>query len=649
MGARHRHSARARLRYRVDAALLRGTGQVVLWLAVTTLVLVLAFALVLGAVGVTTGGHDGGFGERAWITLTRALDPGTMADDTGWTFRLTSLLVTLSGVLVFSALIGLITSAIEAKVGSLRRGRSQVVVSDHTLILGWSAKLAPLISELCVANENLSRRSIVVLAPRDALEMDEQLRADVPDRLGTTVVCRTGDPRRAADLAIVDPAAAKSIIVLSPEVEHPDGYVTKACLGLLQALDGSNCPVIAELRDERHARSLRAATPEHVEVVVSVEVAAEIVARTSRHPGLTAVFEELLDFEGDEIYFQREPGLVGEPFSTALLSYPSSTPIGLVHDGGVTICPPLDQRIEATDQIIAISEDDDTLLLGDLVPLPAGEVDRPSAVDRSAEHLLVLGWSELGPKVLAALDPYVGAGSTAHVVFDPTTAGPEVFVVPDGLEHIAATSERADTTDEALLRPLLADGAGHGDGAHDRVVVLCYRDGWDVGDADAHSLVTFLLVRRLLDELTSAGGRPSVLVEVLEDASAELVEVREHEDMVVSERLTALLMSQLSENRSLASVFATFFDPQGIEITARPLARYADLADVQTFGDLVVAVARCGEICIGIQRDGSGASVRINPDKDERIEVGDDDLALILLARRPAPVEVSDHRAAASR
>ena len=49
-------------------------------------------------------------------------------------------------------------------------------------------------SELSIANESRKRPVIVVLADRDKVEMEDELREKVPDLRGTRVVCRSGSP-----------------------------------------------------------------------------------------------------------------------------------------------------------------------------------------------------------------------------------------------------------------------------------------------------------------------------------------------------------------------------------------------------------------------------------------------------------------------
>ena len=55
---------------------------------------------------------------------------------------------------------------------------------------------------------------------------------------------------------------------------------------------------------------------DEAELVLGGELIARITAQTCRQSGLSVVYIELLDFGGDEIYFNEEPELVGRPSAT---------------------------------------------------------------------------------------------------------------------------------------------------------------------------------------------------------------------------------------------------------------------------------------------------------------------------------------------
>src|SRR3954451_18592071 len=228
-----RSSLGDRMRYRFDNSMSRGTPALIAWLSVATLVLILLFTVVVTALRLRRGGSDGFFREMVQ-TLFHALDPGTVAGDADspWRFLLTMLLLTIAGLFIVSALIGVIAAGIDTKLADLRRGRSIVLEKEDTVILGWSESVFTIISELTLANESRRRPVVVVLADRDKVEMEEEIKAKVPDLRGTRVVCRSGSPMDVDDLALSSHNSARSVILLAPESDDPDSEVIKTLLAL---------------------------------------------------------------------------------------------------------------------------------------------------------------------------------------------------------------------------------------------------------------------------------------------------------------------------------------------------------------------------------------------------------------------------------
>ena len=77
------------------------------------------------------------------------------------------------------------------KIERLRKGRSFVIEENHVVILGWSSKVFTLLSELIIANENQSDPAIVILAEKDKVEMEDEIREKVKNFKTTRTICRT--------------------------------------------------------------------------------------------------------------------------------------------------------------------------------------------------------------------------------------------------------------------------------------------------------------------------------------------------------------------------------------------------------------------------------------------------------------------------
>ena len=74
----------------------------------------------------------------------------------------------------------------------MRKGKADVLETNHTLILGWSDKLYALIRELANANESIGGSAIVIMAEKDKEEMENAIESQEIDLRGSRIICRTG-------------------------------------------------------------------------------------------------------------------------------------------------------------------------------------------------------------------------------------------------------------------------------------------------------------------------------------------------------------------------------------------------------------------------------------------------------------------------
>ena len=613
---------RDKLRYKTDEVLSRGTLGIILWLAALTLTVVLSAAIVLTVLRASfTEDTEGNFLEDAWQSLLRTIDPGTMGGDTGIAGRIVALLVTIAGIFLASALIGIIATGLDSKIADLQKGRSFVVETGHTAIVGWSPRIFTVISEITVANENHPGLAIVVLADRDKGEMEDEIRTRVPDLRKSKLVVRSGEPSTTNDLGIVNIDEARSVVILGDD--ESDAEVVKTVLALAArgtAIGRAN--IVAEVNDPRTARALETAFGDDVQTVQSTEVVARVTAQSCRQAGLSVVVQELLDFDGDEIYFDDASALVGHTFGEALNAYETSTLIGRrAADGTITVCPPMDTVFGPGDQLIAVSEDDDTVVFGsfrDVEPI-AHQAQGHAVVDE--ERILIVGWNSLGGKILHELDRFVAPGSVADILTDATLAEPSERET-DGFTNIRVAVTAAE--DEADELPALAASV-----SYSSVIILGYKDGLTPSEADARSLLAMLLIRR---GLADAGDdrEPRVIVELLDAKAAELASVTGADDFVVSDALASLMMSQLSEHPELAEVFRQIYTAEGSSLHMETADAFVGRGEV-TFAQVVATTAEHGRLAIGWRRVVDGeAEVVVNPVKSRRVAFGPEDHVVVI-------------------
>jgi hypothetical protein len=199
------------LAYKVDVFLSVHPYAKPLTLLVATLLLIFLGGLTL--FGVT----NDSLADCFWLSWTYVADSGNHANSEGIGPRLVSISISFGGMLVFAMMLGLVSDAISEKFDSLRKGKSEVVKQNHTLILGWSDKLGSLLNQLAIANESVGGGIVVVMAERDKEEMEVDIAKMEFDFRGTAVICRTGSPLILADLKKVSVSKARAIVVLAED------------------------------------------------------------------------------------------------------------------------------------------------------------------------------------------------------------------------------------------------------------------------------------------------------------------------------------------------------------------------------------------------------------------------------------------------
>lgn len=624
---------RDHLRYRFENTLSRGPIALIGWLALlSTLIVALATVLIWG-LHLRTAPDDAGSQlgplEGAWQSMLHALDPGTLAGDQGWLLRALMLLVTIGGIFIVSMLIGTITSGLESRLGELRKGRSRVIERNHTLILGWSSKVFSIIGELIIANENQKHPAIVILADRDKVEMEDDIRAKFPDTKNTRVICRSGNPLDLDDLAVAAPHDARSIIVLAPENENPDIHVIKSVLAVTNNPSRRDAPyhIVAEIRDAHNLEAAHLVGGDEAVFIQGGDLIARVTAQTCRQSGLSVVYTELLDFDGAEIYFTRADALVGRSYREVLSSFDDSAVIGLMRaDGEVLINPPMDTQLLGDDQIIAISEDDDTLIPSKSAP-PAPDttlIVEGSATEASPERTLVLGWNDKTEAVIRELDNYVAKGSkiTAVRAWGEDDAS---FSAAAGLVRQRMALMTGDIASLATLESLRVAEYNH--------IIVMSDTRLPIQEADAQTLICLLHLRNLAE---AAGRDLSIVSEMMDMRNRALAQVAKADDFIVSDKLVSLMLSQLSENKHLDRVFRVLFSAEGSEVYIRPARDYVAVGAELDFHTVIEAAARRGETAIGyrVVADGQDASrgfgVKVNPTKSARFRFAPDDQVIVL-------------------
>ena len=615
-----------KLRYRFDNTLARGPIVLIGWLLFAAALLSLPFWLYLqldpdgiDASG-TKPGPDNLF-SSFWAVLGKGGFPSN-----GWEGRSFSILITIASLVTGGAMFAFITATTSKKLTELKRGKGPVVESGHVMILGWGPQVYSILQQLDVANQN-SPGTAVILSTTPQETMVDEIRNRVGKLKHTKIITRSVEPSNPKILADMSVARAKSVIVLGNK--GTSGSVTGVLSALSNLAVDSTTTVIADVNDTAAANALMQSTQGRVVTVESQELIAQVTAHACRQPGLAAIYLDLLDFEGNEMYYEPAAEAAGHMFGEALLAYPNASLIGIRRpDGAIWLYPPMNTVINADDYVIAIAQDDDQIIWNKTRPEldSFGAQTALFAAPRTPpSQTLVIGWNSMAKKVLREIGDYATPGSAALVMAQAAR------VTSDELKDLSTQNMQVITRAyDGSFQELAAALPGSN---FDQVIIFGYRGKTQPADADAQTLLSLLAVNTLKQWGAFGYGRARIIAEILDSNNVELARVVAVEDLVVSDRLASLMMTQLSQSPHLSPIFQQLFGPGGVYLSAKPINYYVPSGEI-SYAQLVAAGRARGEVIIGYRDNEAGtgltAGIHLNPSKDSTFIAKPSDQAIVI-------------------
>lgn len=667
-GSTRATTLRQRANYRFDSFMSKGAAATAVAVAVSFVVLFATVALVRAGIVALDGGasveRGRGAGRQVWLTWLEMTDPGTQAYDTESSsgVKAVAVLAAVLGIVLLSSVIAIMTTALDEKLKKLREGRSIVVERNHTLILGWNARVPEILAELVEANRSERRPVVVILADRDKAEMDAELREQVD--FGTTrIETRSGVPTRTQDLAKVAVCDARSVIVLRGSGSAADGSadqedlaVLKSVMALLIACPESSAPVVAEIADAENRAMAMALSPGRVVAIDVDDILAKLIVQCSRSEGLSVVYQEALSFHGAELYFDHLGGrAAGLEFCEVKYRLPDGVPLGVASaDGSVTFNPDPHLVVAQDDVLIILASDDSAIELRNRPIVAADRTIEPlgRTVRREVERELVIGWTPKTPTIIREFADYVEPGSSIDVV---TRNGDcieeiraEIDTLGDELDGLDLRLHAAVPHSTAGLEQLSLDH-------YDNVLLLSQAcpTCTTMEHTDSETVTILLRLRKMLAE--SAGVQPTghqllepwhgepgldrarLVTEVLDPDNYELLSTSGADDVVISNALVSSVMAQISEDARMAGVYQNLFSEAGSEIYLKSASLYLpDLPAEVPVADLLRAAELRGEIALGyrlvadVADPSANFGVVLNPDKTGLVRLGPDDKLVVM-------------------
>lgn len=620
--------------------------------------IIVGTSLAGGLLVVGTGDFDG-LASATWWAFLRLSDPGYLGDDEGTYVRVVSTALTVAGYVLFlGALIAIMTQWLNVALRRLENGLTPIAERNHIVVLGWTTRTATIVRELLLSTDRAQhflrvrgRRSLSVVV--QAEEIDAELHQDLRERVGEEafragrLVLRSGTPLRPDHLRRVAARDAAAIILPAPPRDTPtvapDTETIKTLLSLAslrEAEHAASLPlVVAEMLDHRHVVTARRAYPGPLELVNSQAMVASLMGQTIRHPGLSHVIAGLLAYGDDsEIYVRDAPTLAGQRFGDLAGAFPAALLLGVVRSekGGPRslLNPSDDLHLREDDRLVLVAEDQaSTTPPQSYTPRRTdhGKGVPPAPELKLHRRVLILGWNETVPDLLAELERYgserfdVTVGSMTSIARRNVHLDEHDFVP----KRITLCHEELDYTIPGRLQRLEP-------ASYDNIVFVA-SDRIESHETDARTIVGHLLLRELVPR-ASAGG-PEVLVELAESENLASF-ATEGSEILVPALVLSHIMAQIALRPDLRVVFEDLFGAEGPEIFFRPVSRYKLTGRDVTFTDVCHAAAACNETALGVRLRSRGEQgddeILVNPPRDRSWRLRDGD-ELVVLAIYSSP------------
>ncbi len=608
---------KAKIRYKFDNLMAKGTIALVAVLFLMTASFIILAALIAVAFGNLS------FTQSIWAGIMHTIDAGTITgtDTTDIPFLIIMSVVTLCGLFITSILIGIITTGFEERLNSLKKGNSEVIEKNHTLILGFNDNIYTIISELVIANESSKDECIVILSPESKEFMEESINDQINDLKTTRIVCRTGSITEINMLKRCSIATCRSVIIN----ENNDFITTKAILAINNYFDSEDfnekipC-VVASINDNTNFDAATIASEGNVEIMLTEDIISRIIAQTCRQSGLSEVMTELFNFDGDEMYFENYPQLKGCKFGETLGKFEKAVVLGYKRNGKTYLNPSSDTILTENDYLLLIVEDNNSAKPSDAPNLKCIEPFKTSNSKKSNEipdNILILGTNRMLYRILQELDEYSINGTIVTVADEKAS---EFIDVEYAFENITLRAVNCDTRNRTSLDTLAASNISS--------IVLLSSDECDTELSDAQMLLKLIHLRDISEK---NNFKFNITSEMKNPTNQKLARVAKVNDFVIGNYIVNMMMAQISENRNLAEVFRELLQAEGNEIYINNVADYLDISKETNFYSITEIVKQHEEIVLGYKKviDDS-FEIIINPQKSNMIKFSEKDCLIVL-------------------
>ncbi len=570
------------------------------------IILVLEFSLGLG--------EEGSFINLWWLRFQRLLEIDGSSEN--FNQRIVDSIYWVFNVAFSGTVIGFLAAKIKGFIDDLKKGHSIVIDEGHYLILGWNSTIFTIFEEIRNANENQSKPTIVCYSKMDNIEMRKKIDVEFPNQKNLRILTRSGSLNSVAELRRTNLKKSKVVIILD-DLSDSNFSLETLIMAVKMNMSKKPIPIIVQAKTNENISLLNEIFKKQIYAIEKNKIIANVTSQALRNKHISSVVLDFLNYDGDEIYFFSAKNFVGKSYKQVMLMLSSATAIGVRRNNKeLLLNPQKDYIIEMEDQLIVIAQDDDMNLefsnidnlnnsLNELII-----ADQPNS-KRENLSILVLGWSSLGEQIINNAIPFLDERAKLTYLYDcnyiksePSTKN---FI---GESRFIQYSEKK----EEVLKNLILENQ------YDVILILGYDDNFSSQKSDANALLVNAYVTNLLN--TEGLNDIRVILKLTDGSKKELIKDNNFNELIVSDSLSSLIITQLADNQELSGIFEELFSDTGNKISISSINDYGfnyQELDLRVY-DLILLSLKRNQNFIGYILDDK---LFLNPSKNKKVEIND--------------------------
>ena len=434
-------------------------------------------------------------------------------------------------------------------------------------------------------------------------DLKDKLDLKIKDYKKTIIIFRVGGIDKEEDLNRCGISKAKSVVI----ADESDFVTIKAILAIKSALAKEPNKIenfvistmIYEKKNETVIKSLGKDLP--LETVYLKSTIIKIISQSAVVCGLSHVYNNLFDYENDEIYFTKSNKKYSNiKFSDIIYKSRDAIVIGVLDKGKPILNPGASYELNSDNELIIIAEQNNVYektkkdidmtnkINTDII------IDTPRISSKSQRKILIIGYNEKSISVVKEISKYCMNNSKFIFLVNTKENKDELQNEFKDDSSIVLQISIGITHDEVNLKKIYKKG-------FDSIIIFSnkHKNILKGIDEDENSILSLIHINEIQKELND---NIPIIIEIKHSDNIGIIDQIKVDDYVVSEDIASKMLAQISKDKRLNIVFHELLKSEGYEIYFKPIIEYVDISEKFSFYTLSEAASRKQEIAIGYKK-----------------------------------------------